>query len=68
MARHYILSTDYVDRQSFPPHIHEFLTVSASYLGVRMDSMDRGNGAWRDNGDLFKKQNDSEVGYAANHV
>ncbi|MEJ2141190.1 MAG: hypothetical protein P8Y24_02340 [Gammaproteobacteria bacterium] len=33
--------TQTVDRHVLPPHIHEFLSVSATYLGVDIDSLGR---------------------------
>ena len=68
MANYQALSTDKVNLQALPPHIHEFLNVSASYLGVRMDSQEINRFLWHDEGKIGVKQNDQEVGYATDYI
>jgi hypothetical protein len=57
-----------MNQQVLKPAIHEFLTVSARYLGVPLDNITIHEVSWRDNGNIGVKQNDQEVGYATNHV
>ena len=68
MAKQQAVLNDKVKLQALPPHIDEFLSVSASYLGVRIDSPQLDNFLWRDGGKIGVKQNDQEVGYAADYV
>jgi hypothetical protein len=67
MAKHQALWTNKVKQRSLPPHLSEFLTVSASYLEVSMDSLKKDSGQWQGNANVIK-QNNQEVSYAANHV
>ena len=67
MAKHQALWTNNVNRRALQPHLHEFLTVSASYLEVSMDSLKKHDGQWRSKANVVK-QNNQEVSYAANHV
>ena len=68
MANYQAISTEKANLQALPPHIHEFLTVSASYLGVRVDGQQMDSFSWRDEGTIGVKQNDQEVGYAADYI
>jgi hypothetical protein len=67
MAKHEVLWTNNVKPRALPPHLREFLTVSASYLEVSMDSLHKDDGEWQGKANVIK-QNNQEVGYAANHV
>ena len=42
MAKQQALSNNKVNLQALPPHIREFVTVSARYLDVRMDGSQQG--------------------------
>ena len=67
MAQQQGLWTNNVKRRAQPPHLREFLTVSASYLEVPMDSLNNDGGVWQGNTNVVK-DNNQEVGYAANYA
>ena len=67
MTKHQALWTNNVKQRSLPPHLYEFLTVSASYLGVPIDSLNNDGGVWQGNTNLVK-QNNQGVSYAANYA
>lgn len=68
MAKQQALSNNKVNLQALPPHIREFVTVSARYLDVRIDSSQQGTFARLEKGKIGVKQNDQEVGYAADYI
>ena len=66
MDREQVTFTQTMSPQTMPAHLHEFLTVSARYLGVDMRSLNGESIPWEYDSTMAVTRNNQEVCYATN--